>query len=301
MSNDTPYIGRFAPSPTGPLHFGSLIAAIASYLEAKTQHGHWLVRMEDVDELRNVKGAADDILHTIENYGFEWDGDIIYQTQRKDAYADALQTLIDNELIYRCTCSRKKLRVIAEQGEYGSIYPGTCADKNHDEKREHALRIRTRDAVYGFKDSVMGNFSHNPKKAIGDFILKRRDGLFAYQLAVVVDDEFQNITDVVRGFDLLDSTPRQIYLQECLGYQTPGYAHLPIAVNGLGDKLSKQTGAPGIKSNFDAGAMYLALKFLGQNPTPDLAHESKENLWQWALENWDLNKIPKMHTIQYVD
>ncbi len=293
MPNNTfQYIGRFAPSPTGPLHSGSLIAAVASYLQAQTRHGKWLVRMEDVDELRNVKGSADDILRTLEAYGFEWDDKVIYQTQRKDAYREALNQLIKKNLIYRCTCSRRNLKAIAQQGIYGSIYPGICASKKHPENSPHSLRVRTRDQYIEFKDAVMGCYGHNPKHDIGDFIIQRRDGLFAYQLAVVVDDAFQNITDIIRGFDLLDSTPRQIYLQQSLNYPQPTYAHLPIAINAKGNKLSKQTGAKGIKKTFDANALTQALHFLGQQPPEDLANASANSFWQWSLENWDISKVP---------
>jgi glutamyl-Q tRNA(Asp) synthetase len=293
MSNDSsPYIGRFAPSPTGPLHFGSLVAAVASYLQARARHGKWLVRMEDVDELRNIKGSSDDILRTLEAYGFQWDGEVIFQTQRKEAYAETLQKLINNNLVYRCTCSRRDLRAIAQQGKCGLIYPGTCINKNHSENTEHSLRILTKDQQIEFKDAVMGSYGHNPKHDVGDFIIKRRDGLFAYQLAVVVDDAWQNITDIVRGFDLLDSTPRQIYLQQRLNYPQPSYAHLPIAINSKGDKLSKQTGAKGIKKVFDADALTQTLIFLGQQPPENLSRESLQNFWQWALENWDISKVP---------
>jgi len=293
MSNDTPlYIGRFAPSPTGPLHFGSLIAAVASYLEARTHHGKWLVRMEDIDEFRNVANSDNDILRTLEAYGFEWDDKIIYQTHRKDAYAEALQQLIDKNLVYRCTCSRRDLKKIAQQGEYGIIYPGICADKNHSEMSKHSLRIRTKDQHIEFKDTIMGYYGYNPKRDAGDFIIRRRDRLFAYQLAVVVDDAFQNITDIIRGFDLLDSTPRQIYLQQSLDYPQPTYAHIPIAINAKGDKLSKQTGAKAIKKSFDANALTQTLHFLGQHPPKNLTKASPQILWQWSLENWDISKVP---------
>jgi len=292
MPNTSQYIGRFAPSPTGSLHFGSLIAAIASFLEARSRHGKWLVRMEDVDELRNVEGSADDILRTLESYGFEWDDEVIYQTHRKEAYAEALQQLIDRDLVYRCTCSRRDLKAIAQQGEYGCIYPGICSNKNHPDEVGHSLRVRTKDQHIEFKDAIMGCYGHNPKRDVGDFIIRRRDGLFAYQLAVVVDDAFQHITDIVRGFDLLDSTPRQIYLQQHLNYPKIRYAHLPIALNAKGDKLGKQTGAKAIKKNFDSNTLTLALQFLGQQPPDDLAKTSAYDFWQWALQNWDISKVP---------
>ena len=291
------YRGRFAPSPTGPLHFGSLIAAAASYLEARSHDGIWLVRMEDVDELRNVKGAADDILFTLEAYGFEWDESVIYQTQRKQAYEEALSHLVEQDKIYRCVCSRRDLRESAEHGPFGIIYPGFCADKKHAADLEHSLRIRTEHRHIEFNDRIMGEYGHNPKQDIGDFIVRRRDGLFAYQLAVVVDDEFQQINDVVRGFDLLDSTPRQIYLQQCLGYKQPDYAHLPIAINDKGDKLSKQTFAPGIDRKHREHNLVKVLAFLGQQPEPGLEKASLDTVWQWARENWHISTVPAKHKI----
>lgn len=287
-----PYCGRFAPSPTGPLHFGSLLAALASYLEARTQHGTWLVRMEDVDELRNIKGADDHILFTLEAFGFEWDAEVLYQTRRKQAYAEALQQLQDQGLVYRCVCSRRDLRESAKQGPFGLIYPGTCRHRKHPPHREHALRVETRDRHIAFEDAIMGNHGHNPGRDLGDFIIRRRDGLFAYQLAVVVDDEFQHISDVVRGYDLLDSTPRQIYLQQCLDYAPVRYAHLPLAVDATGDKLSKQTHAPPLDKKHRVQQLVSAMAFLGQRPEPGLQHASLTTFWQWARENWHISRVP---------
>lgn len=295
------YRGRFAPSPTGPLHFGSLIAAVASYLEAYAHNGEWLVRMEDVDELRNVAGAADDILLTLEAHGFEWCGDVIYQTQRKPAYSEALQQLMDQDLVYRCVCSRRDLREQAEHGPLGLIYPGTCQNQAHSEDHEHALRIRTRHQHIEFADAIMGLYGHNPHRDLGDFIIRRRDGLFAYQLAVVVDDAWQGITDIVRGYDLLNSTPRQIYLQQCLNYPSTHYAHLPIAVNAQGDKLSKQTHAPAIDRKQPVTNLVKVMKFLNQQPPQSLEQVSLSEFWQWARTNWDLSKIPQQSQILHKD
>jgi len=287
------YRGRFAPSPTGPLHKGSLVAAIASYLDAKKNNGQWLLRMEDVDELRNVKGAADSILRSLEAYGFEWDEEVLYQTQRKDAYADALQSLAEKKLIYPCTCSRKSLKAKAGAGEIkssslGLIYPGTCNKNNFVDFQpdDYAVRIKTPAEDFNFVDSLLGQQTQNLKSELGDFIIRRRDGLFAYQLAVVVDDAFQNITHVVRGADLLDSTARQIYLQQCLKYPSLQYSHLPLITHKNGDKLSKQTGAKNIGYNADISLFIDCLKFLGQKPPQELAHESLNNVWQWAKDNW---------------
>jgi len=292
------YRGRFAPSPTGPLHKGSLVAAIASYLEAKKHNGQWLVRMEDVDELRNVKGAADSILHSLEAFGFKWDEDVLYQTQRKEAYADALQTLKAQNRVYPCICSRKSLKAKAASGkiisgEFGLIYPGTCTDNTFTKFKpdDYAIRIKVPEKNFSFNDALLNENSQNLKAELGDFIIRRRDGLFAYQLAVVVDDAFQNISHVVRGADLLDSTPRQLFLQQCMGYPQPQYSHLPLIMHNNGDKLSKQTGAKGIGHKADIPLLVECLKFLGQEPPDSLASESLSNVWQWAKENWKLSEI----------
>ena len=291
------YRGRFAPTPTGPLHFGSLITAVASYCQACSLQGDWLVRIEDVDETRNVPGADDNILRTLDNYGFQWHGEVLYQTHRKQAYEEALQQLVANDRVYRCVCSRRELQELTEQGEPGNIYPGLCAHKQHPDSIEGALRIRTQNRPIEFDDQIMGKYGHNLKQDLGDFIVRRRDGLFAYQLAVVIDDEFQQITDIVRGIDLLDSTPRQIYLQQQLNYNTPTYAHLPVATDSNGDKLGKQTGAPGIDPDKPVAALVKAMNFLGQQTEPGLEKASLNTFWQWAMEYWDINNIPRTDKI----
>jgi len=292
------YRGRFAPSPTGPLHKGSLVAAIASYLEAKSHKGVWLIRMEDVDELRNVKGAADSILRSLQAFGFEWDESILYQTQRKAAYRDAIETLQKQNLIYPCTCSRNFLRARATQhkiknGLLGNIYPGTCSSKLFSEMTSdsYATRLKVNNQVIRFNDTLLGETEHNLKTDLGDFIIRRRDGLFAYQLAVVVDDAYQNITHIVRGADLLDSTTRQRYLQNCLNYSHQHYTHLPLIRCKRGDKLSKQTGAQPIGEKADTPLFVDCLKFLNQNPPDQLEYESLNTVWEWALKNWQLSKI----------
>lgn len=289
------YRGRFAPSPTGALHKGSLVAAIASYLEAKKNNGQWLLRMEDVDESRNIKGAADEILYSLEAYGFEWDEEVIYQTQRKPAYADALQQLKDANLIYPCTCSRKDLKNLAERGQLktssmGYIYPGSCVNQSFKTlgSKNYSTRIKTTAEIISFQDSLQGNYSQQLDVDSGDFIIRRRDGLFAYQLAVVVDDAFQNITHVVRGADLIDSTPRQIFLQHGLKLTTPHYTHLPIIVNPQGEKLSKQTGAKSIGNTANIPLLVDCLTFLGQNPPIELKQENLKSVWQWAIAHWKL-------------
>jgi len=292
------YRGRFAPSPTGPLHKGSLVAAIASYLDAKKNNGKWLVRMEDVDELRNVKGTADAILRSLEAFGFEWDEEVLYQTRRKQAYADALQTLKDKNLIYPCTCSRKNLKAQAAAGKIktgplGLIYPATCTKKHFADfqPEDYAIRIKVPDQNFNFTDALLSHQTQNLKTNLGDFIIRRRDGLFAYQLAVVVDDAFQNITHVVRGADLLDSTARQIFLQNCLGYTSLQYTHLPLIVHNNGDKLSKQTGAKSIGNTVDIPLIIDCLRFLGLHPPAELIHDPLSKIWQWAIKNWQINPL----------
>ena len=298
MPPPTIYRGRFAPSPTGPLHKGSLVAAIASYLDAKKNKGQWLVRMEDVDELRNVKGAADSILRSLEAFGFEWDESVLYQTKRKEAYAQALQSLKNKHLVYPCTCSRKHLKSQAASGDIqsgplGLIYPGTCSENHFAQfhPNNYAIRLKVINKNLNFNDALLGQYTQNLKTELGDFIIRRRDGLFAYQLAVVVDDEFQGITHIVRGADLLDSTPRQIYIQQCLGYTSQHYTHLPLIVHANGDKLSKQTGAQGIGHKANIPLLVECLKFLHQSPPDKLIHESVNGLWQWAIENWQAEKL----------
>jgi len=293
------YIGRFAPSPTGPLHFGSLLAAVASYLEAKTRQGQWLVRMEDLDKPREVAGAAADIMNTLEVFGFEWDGSVIYQSSRDEHYAMALATLKKKALVYPCTCTRKEVADAAvKTGIEGPIYPGTClsqAIKNH---HPTAWRVKTEDKKICFSDAIQGEVQQNLYHDIGDYVLKRADELFAYQLAVVVDDAKQGITHVVRGADLLTSTPRQLYLQHLLGYATPQYAHIPIAVNEKGQKLSKQTLAPSLNREASVKELWQALDFLNQGPPTILKQATLAQCWQWAMENWSLDKIPKVSSIQ---
>ena len=258
------YRGRFAPSPTGPLHFGSLVAAVASYLDARAHQGEWLVRMEDVDVPRTVAGAADTILRDLEHFGFRWDGPVMYQSQRTEAYRDALERLRVAGLVYPCGCSRKEIE--------GERYPGTCAQGLPPGKVARAWRVR-----------VSGELT----ETVGDFVLLRADGFFAYQLAVVVDDAAQGITDVVRGADLLDSTPRQIYLQGLLGYPTPRYMHVPVVLAADGQKLSKQTGAEALDRDKTPELLWAALAFLRQGPPNDLNRATVPEIWRWAVAHWN--------------
>jgi glutamyl-Q tRNA(Asp) synthetase len=292
-----PYRGRFAPSPTGPLHFGSLVAAVASYLEARTHGGEWLVRIEDVDTPRVVPDAAGGILRTLDVFGMQWDGEVMYQSARSDAYAAVLGALRRDGRVYACGCSRREIADSAVAGVEGYVYPGTCRDGLGRGRAARAWRVRTDGAVVAFDDAIQGRVVHDLEHDIGDFVLYRADSVYAYQLAVVVDDAAQGITHVVRGADLLDSTPRQIWLQKLLDFATPCYAHVPVAVNAEGRKLSKQTLAPAVDAAHASAALVSALAFLGQAPPDDLARAAIADVWQWAREAWSLARVPRVRTI----
>ena len=289
------YIGRFAPSPTGPVHLGTLIAAVGSYLQAKKNDGKWLIRMEDVDTTRTVRGSDSEIFHTLEAFGFEWNGEILYQSKQTEHYEYALEQLKSLSLVFPCLCSRKQLANSNSQ-----IYPGACRSRQLPETGEHALRILAQDITIEFNDIVMGKQSQNMEQQCGDFVIKRRDGLFAYQLAVVVDDALQNITEIVRGSDLLDSTPRQIYLQQLLAYPTPDYCHIPLAVDSDGNKISKSEGATKVDIKNREKLMCDVLDFLGQAPPADLSASNINDIWSWAEEHWDVTHVPSKTHIQPV-
>lgn len=298
--NASSYRGRFAPSPTGPLHFGSLVAAVGSYLEAHSHQGEWLVRIEDLDPPREVPGADKLILDTLERYGFEWDGEVVYQSQRHDLYLDALDTLQRMGLLYRCGCSRKEIAELGErQGLPIGVYPGTCRARQADIHQQHALRLLTDGQQVEFEDAIQGSQKQDLETEVGDFVLRRADGLFAYQLAVVVDDALQGITEVVRGSDLLDSTPRQILLQRYLGYPTPSYRHLPIAINAEGLKLSKQTYAPALETENPLPVLWQTLEFLGQQPPQELLEGELASFWRWAREHWQGEAVPRKLAIHW--
>ena len=287
--------GRFAPSPTGPLHFGSLVAAVGSFLDARARGGDWLVRMEDVDSERNVPGADDDILRTLEAFGFAWDGPVLRQSERTAAYEDVLERLKAAGLAYGCACSRREIAAAAKCPaiDGGMVYPGTCRAGLAPGRAARAWRLRVGDEAVAFEDRLQGRVAQRLARDVGDFVLRRADGPFAYQLAVVVDDQYQRISDVVRGADLLASTPRQIWLQRCLGYATPRYAHLPVATNAAGEKLSKQTHAPALVRGREAADLAAALRFLGQ-PVPDgLGRATVGDVWAWAREHWSCAALPR--------
>lgn len=285
-------IGRFAPSPTGPLHFGSLVAAVASYCDAKSRGGQWLLRIEDVDQTRYVAGASEEIIHTLQRYGFVWDGDILYQSQRSEYYQTALAQLHQRGLAYPCTCSRKEIADSSTLlGIEGAIYPGTCLQHPTKPGAAAAWRIKTDTQTITFADQIQGQQHHQMASDIGDFVVKRADELFSYQLAVVVDDALQGVTHVVRGADLLNSTTRQIYLQQLLGYPTPVYAHIPLVFNADGQKLSKQTLATALPDDNVVPTLIAALTFLQQTLPAHAQSLSLAELWQWAVAHWQLPKI----------
>jgi len=292
------YIGRFAPSPTGPLHFGSLIAATASYLNAKIHADNkWLLRIEDVDTQRIQKGAADSIINTLEAYGFEWHGDVIYQSQRSDIYAEALASIKTS--IYPCSCTRKSLMASSEKYYY--LYPGFCRNGvTNKDNVNHSIRVVTNEESLCFTDGCQAKpFCQNINKEVGDFNLKRSDGLWAYQFAVVVDDALQGVTEVVRGADLFDNTPRQIYLQRLLAYPQPHYFHFPVAVNTDGKKLSKQNQSAQVSSDNKRATLIEALRFLGQITPEANEFASLDDLWLWAVQNWKPSNVPKVLTLLY--
>ncbi|HJV84293.1 MAG TPA: tRNA glutamyl-Q(34) synthetase GluQRS [Noviherbaspirillum sp.] len=282
----THYIGRFAPSPTGPLHKGSLVAALASFLDARAHHGKWLVRIEDIDEARTVPGAAEEILQCLRLFGMQWDGEIVWQSRRKDLYQAAFERLDDH--VYPCGCTRREItdsRIgIASDG--AAVYPGTCRAGLAPGKTARAYRLRVPDianACISFEDRWVGKITQNLATEVGDFVLRRADGFWAYQLAVVVDDADQGVTHVVRGADLLDSTPRQIYLQRLLGAPTPSYLHVPVVTNDIGEKLSKQTGARALDLARPLEELIAATRFL---KLPVTGAVSTEDFWQQATAAW---------------
>ncbi len=261
----TAYRGRFAPSPTGPLHAGSLAAALASWLDARAAGGTWLVRIEDIDPPREVPGAARHILETLARFGMESDEAVLFQSRRGDFYEAAFARLQAAGALYACSCSRSDIeRAIAALPDWPpGVYPGTCASGRSKARPLQAWRIRVPDEVIGFADRAVGRYEQRLARDVGDFVVRRADGLWAYQLAVVVDDAAQRISDIVRGADLLDNTPRQIFLQRALGLPTPRYLHVPIVLNAAGEKLSKQSGATALDETRPLAELERAAQHLG--------------------------------------
>lgn len=293
----TLYRGRFAPSPTGPLHFGSLIAAVGSYLQARSNHGEWWLRIEDIDPPREPKGTSDNIIRTLELYGFEWHGPVQYQHNQLEHYAEVVNELIKTQRLYHCSCSRKQISQQSHHRHGPLIYPGTCRSKvcQTESLQPHqmtALRINTHDVEVTFNDAIQGNQNIHLEQH-GDYVIQRADGHYSYQLAVAVDDAEHGMTEVVRGADLLGCTARQIYLQQLLNLPTPKYAHLPIAKDPNGQKLSKQTFAQAIDKSKPSLLLWYALTFLGQQPERALIEGKLDELWQWAIEHWKFKLVPK--------
>ena len=285
--NPAPVIGRFAPSPTGDLHFGSLVSAVGSYLEAKTAGGTWLLRIEDLDPPREVAGSADRIIHDLQVMGMRPDGQILYQGSRFDVYQNYVNQLLEEGFAFPCACTRTDLPP-------SGIYPGTCRNGISGGKKPRAIRFRVTEKNCQFFDQVQGHMTESLDRSVGDFIIHRADGLYAYQLAVVIDDDFQGVTQVVRGADLLDSTCRQMCLQEALGLKPPDYMHLPLAISADGKKLSKRIQTDPVKHRDPAFAVTTALTFLGQQPPEDLGLET---LWGWAMEHWNRDLIPRRNAV----
>jgi glutamyl-Q tRNA(Asp) synthetase len=295
MSSQTNYRGRFAPSPTGALHFGSLIAATASYLQAKHQKGQWLLRIDDIDPPREQKGAADKILKTLEGFGFEWDEEVYYQSKRRNDYQEAVNDLIKQQYAYPCSCSRKSiLKDTGQQQNQGNIiYPGFCRNEPRVKSESYSIRLQCSDKPMRFNDIIQGQQETNLNKSVGDFILQRRDGCFSYHLASGIDDAEQKITEVVRGADLLNSTFCQLHVQHMLNIPSPHYCHLPIIVDNKGQKLSKQSHAAPINIRDSVQLLYKTLKFLGQMPPIHLIEANQKDIWCWAKKHWQLNLVPQ--------
>lgn len=290
--NPTAYRGRFAPSPTGELHMGSLLAAVVSYLEAKRHAGEWLVRIENVDRPREVRGSAEGILATLDALGFEWHGETWYQSDRDLAYLEAFEQLKSRDLAYPCGCTRREIADSGIQGIEGPVYPGTCRSGLPAGKEPRSWRVRTDDSPCCFDDDWQGRQCQRLTQDIGDYVILRADGYWAYQLAVVVDDAAQGITHVVRGADLLASTPRQIHLQRLLGLPSPQYAHFPVLLGADGQKLSKQAGSAPVSSRDPVATLWKALDLLGQQPPTALLptrgrQGSLPDLWEWAEIHWN--------------
>ncbi len=288
------YRGRFAPTPSGPLHFGSLVAAAGSYLEAKQRAGEWWLRIDDLDPPRVQPGATDSILRCLESYGFQWDGPVIYQSKRRPSYHAALHRLWQRGVIYPCACSRTQISQRAAPGTDGPVYPGTCRQGMRAGEKARALRVAACQAPIELDDEVQGLQRRALALDLGDYVLYRNDGVFSYHLACVVDDAAYGMTHIVRGADLLESSIRQIYLQQLLGLPTPRYVHLPVALSATGEKLSKQTRAAELPHAHPQAMVVQALRFLGQAPPPELRAARIEEVWRWAISHWNLSAVPRI-------
>jgi glutamyl-Q tRNA(Asp) synthetase len=298
------YRGRFAPTPTGPLHFGSLVAAVGSYLCARQAGGDWLVRIEDLDPPREIPGSAEQIITALAAFGFQWNESILRQSERRDAYQEATEQLLGAGLAFPCSCSRAELQAAQRAARADSEelhYPGWCRDGVRNPERQLAIRFRVAPGEISFDDLLQGHQACDVGHDVGDFVIRRRDGLHAYQLAVTVDDAAQGITDVVRGVDLLNSTARQIALQRALGLPTPMYAHLPVATDANGIKLSKSAGAAAIDTHRPSQDLWRALRFLRQSPPSELLRSRVETLWEWAIEHWRVQPLRHLRQASVAD
>ncbi len=293
------YCGRFAPTPSGPLHFGSMIAAIGSFCDARAHGGQWQVRIDDIDTPRAVTGVADEILRTLEAFALQWDGRAVYESQNRDAYHHALHSLRATGRVFACSCSRREISKAGIRGADGPVYPGTCRTAPRADRPVRSLRLRVEDSdTIGFTDQLQGRFSQDLAASVGDFVIYRADGVFSYHLACAVGDAHQSITHVVRGADLIDSTPRQIYIQRLLNLPTPRYLHLPVATNRHGEKLSKQTHATPVERARAPQTIYAVLRFLGQQPPEELAHWSAQQAIDWAVNAWQRERLPNASAIE---
>lgn len=290
MDLSASYRGRFAPSPTGPLHFGSLVAAMASYLDARHHQGQWLLRIEDVDETRAVAGAADEILRSLELLGFEWDESVCNQSGRKGYYDEILNFLKIEGLAYDCGCTRSEIASVGKLGTEGPIYPGICRSGLPSGKRARTIRFHASAKPTCFNDRIYGQICQDVASELGDFVIRRADGYTAYQLAVVLDDADQNITHVVRGADLLMSTPRQMLIQQALYLSRPEYAHIPLVLDGTGKKLSKRDKSDPIATTSPLQTLLAAYRFLQYDVGKHLPQGLAE-FWPWAIERWDLSSV----------
>lgn len=286
------YRGRFAPSPSGPLHFGSLVTALASYIHAKQHHGQWLVRIEDIDPPREQAGASTLILKTLEAFGLHWDESVLYQSQQSERYNDTLTDLFNKGLTYYCQCTRAEIKA------QGGIYQGQCTHKNHPQNNS-AIRLINHYAIHEYQDLIQGSVSCDKNLAKEDFILKRKDGLYAYQLAVVADDIEQNISHIIRGCDLLEPTARQLTLFRTLTHQAPQFGHVPLVITEQGYKLSKQNKAPALDNQKPQATLMAALHFLGQTPPADLLSHSVSDILLWAEKNMQFGQLPQQKEIQF--
>lgn len=285
--SNTDYIGRFAPTPSGPLHYGSLIAATASYLDARHNRGRWLLRIDDLDTPRVREGAVEHILRTLEVFGLDWDGDILFQSERGGAYAAVIESLMNGGRLYRCDCPRRLIK--------GRPYPGTCRYRHLPPATpRYALRVMATGETISVPDLIQGTYRRNLQDESGDFVVRRSDGITAYHLAAVVDDDYQGVTHVVRGADLLSSTPSQVYLQHLLHLKTPVYAHFPVALDQRGRKIAKRDQAASLNGGDPGSVLHAALAFLGQSPPAEMAGADTDEILEWGIKNWDLSRVPRI-------